>query len=145
MYRDGTNLILGRVVENQLKALGHSTGCKITDNSETAERVTKEQQAEGQAAGWKETYVKTISEQITADGFVFDGDDFGFPELKQAWISRQPVQCRYAYRGEESTHYWQGMYIITSLEQTGEAGDDEKYSITLQNTGPVTRHDIESE
>ena len=54
---DGTDLILS--VGG--KALGYSTGCKITTSTETGERVTKE----ASAGKWKEKYVKSFSESIS--------------------------------------------------------------------------------
>lgn len=139
-YRDGTDLILGLVVENSFKPLGHSTGCKISDSTETGERVTKE----ASSGKFKEKYVKSLAEQIQADGFVYDGDDaaskIGLPTLKQLWISGSTVKVRYAYRGEEETTYYEGDFVISSLENDGQAGDDEKYSLTLDNSGAITSH-----
>ncbi len=139
-YRDGTDLILGIVRNETFWPLGHSTGCKISDSSETGERVTKEVTT----GKWKEKYVKSLAESIQADGFVYDGDDAAnkanLPTLKELWMSGQPVKARYAYRGEENTRYYEGDYVITSLENDGQAGDDEKYSITLENSGAITPH-----
>ena len=59
---DGTDLILS--VNGG--ALAFSTGCKITTSTETGERVTKE----AAAGKWKEKYVKSFSESISADGVV---------------------------------------------------------------------------
>ena len=42
MYRNGVDLILGVVENTTFKPLGYSTGCKISDSTETGERVTKE-------------------------------------------------------------------------------------------------------
>ena len=55
-YRDGTDLILGFVIEEVFWPLGHSTGCKISDSSETGERVTKE----ASSGKWKEKYIIEI-------------------------------------------------------------------------------------
>ena len=137
-YRDGTDLILGFVIDDTFLPFGHSTGCKISDSSETGERVTKE----ASSGKWKEKYIKSLAESIQADGFVYDGDDaaqkVGLPTLKEAWLAAKPVKARYAYRGEEQTKYYE--YVITSLENDGQAGDDEKYSITLENSGAITPH-----
>ena len=141
MYRSGTDLILGVVRDvNKVPTffpLGYSTGCKISDSTETGERVTKEEED----SHWKEKYVKSLSEQITADGFVYDGlaaSSVGFPDLKTLWLDRTPVRLRYKYRGQEAdSGLYEGDFIITSLEQDGPAGDDEKWSVTFENTGPV--------
>ena len=139
-YRDGTDLILGIVKTNTFWPLGHSTGCKITDSTETGERVTKE----AASGKFKEKYVKNLAEQIQADGFVYDGDEAaqkaGLPTLKELWLAAEPVKVRYAYRGEEETTYYEGDFVISTLENDGQAGDDEKYSLTLDNSGAITPH-----
>ena len=134
-YRDGTDLILGFVIDEVFWPFGHSTGCKISDSSETGERVTKE----ASSGKWKEKYIKSLAESIQADGDD-EAQKVGMPTLKEAWLAAKPVKARYAYRGEENTKYYEGDYVITSLENDGQAGDDEKYSITLENSGAITPH-----
>lgn len=154
MYKDGRDLILGIMKGNEFWPLGHSTGCKISDSTETGERVTKET-ARGK---FKEKYVKSLSESITAEGFAYDGDDAakkaGLPTLKELWLAGATVKARYMQRdvaddmaaNPQQTSlawkYYEGDYIITSLEDDAPADDDEKYSLTLENTGPVTAVDI---
>ena len=140
-YRNGVDLIMGAVVTSgqteTFKPLGYSTGCKITDTTETGERVTKEHGS----AHWKEKYVKSLSEQITAEGFVYDGvaaSSIGFPDLKTMWLEKKPVKVRYKYRNQEATEgLYEGDFIITNLEQDGPADDDEKWNVTFDNTGAV--------
>ena len=136
-YRNGVDLILGIVDGATFKPLGYSTSCKISDSTETGERVTKETGA----ASWKEKYVKSLSESITAEGFVYDqvaATSIGFPKLKELWLSKTVVKLRYKYR-DEATGLYEGDFIITSLEQDGPADDDEKWSITFENSGPVVK------
>ncbi len=133
-YRDGTDLILS--VNGT--AIGHSTTCKISDSTETGERVTKE----AQTGKWKEKYVKSLSETVTAEGFAYEGDSMGYPSLKQLMHSAQPVTLSYSYRanannGTSVTAAYTGKFIITSLEETGDAGDDAKWSVTFENSGAV--------
>lgn len=139
-YRDGTDLILGIMDGQTFKPFGHSTGCKISDSTETGERQTKE----AASGKFKEKYVKSLAESITCEGFVFDGDDgdskVSLPTLKRKWMNGQTVKARYAYRNQESTAYFEGDFVITSLEQDGPAGDDEKYSLTLENSGAISEH-----
>ena len=133
-YRSGTDLILGIVDNNTFKPLGYSTGCKISDSSETGERVTKE----ATDSDWKEKYIKSLSESISADGFVYDSvaaASISFPDLKSLWLSKTVVKLRYKYRTDGDLY--QGDFIITSLEQDGPAGDDEKWSVTFENSGAV--------
>lgn len=137
MYRDGTDLILGLVENGKFKPFGHSTGCKISDSTETGERKTKE----AKSGKFAEKYVKSLAESIQCEGFVFDGDEtddkVSLPTLKRRWMGGKIVTARYAYRGEEDETYFEGDYIISNLEQDGTAGDDEKYSLTLENSGAI--------
>ncbi len=150
-YRQGYNLILG-IIENEgteneaFLALGFSTGCKISDSTETGERIHKE--PGGGNALWKEKYVKSLSEQITAEGFVYDNpmaNKHNLPGLKEIFMTAQPVTLQYQYRHNPDTQgvtdvkftTFRGKYVITSLEQDGPADDDEKWSVTFENSGPV--------
>ena len=134
-YRNGVDLIMGIVVGGTFKPLGYSTGCKISDSTETGERVTKETGA----ASWKEKYIKSLSEQVTAEGFVYDdvaASSVSFPDLKSLWLNKTPVTLRYKYRNDGNL--FEGTFIITSLEQDGPADDDEKWSVTFENSGAIT-------
>lgn len=147
-YRQGRDLLLGLMKSNKFLPLGYSTGCKISDKTETGERVTKEQEVnpgQVQHAMWKEKYPKGLSETITSEGFVYDGDaavDNGMPSLKGIFLAALPVTLRYKYReaDRDRDKYYEGQYILTSLDQDGPADDDEKWSVTFENTGPV--HEI---
>lgn len=141
MVLDGTDLILS--VDG--KALGFSTGCKISTSTETGERVTKE----AAAGKWKEKYVKSFSESISAEGCVLTDGEAGTPtydQLKDMQLQGKPVDAAYNLR-EGSTREgktaggYKGKYIITSLELDGQAGDDAKYSVTLENSGAVEKVD----
>ena len=134
-YRNGVDLILGVVESQVFKPLGYSTGCKISDSTETGERVTKE----SGAASFKEKYVKSLAESISADGFVYDNlaaTSIGFPNLKTMWLNKQTVKLRYKYR--DGADLYEGDFIITSLEHDGPADDDEKWSVTFENSGAIT-------
>lgn len=133
-YRSGQDLILSMGGT----ALGHSTTCKISDSTETGERVTKE----AQSGKWKEKYVKSLSETVTAEGFVYEGDSKGYPELKALMLAGTLVTLTYGYRannsnGTSATSGYTGSYVITSLEETGDANDDAKWNVTFENTGAV--------
>lgn len=134
-FRDGVDLILGVVQNSTFKPLGYSSGCKISDKTETGERATKEESSRL----WKQKYVKSLAETITADGFVYDevgASKIGFPDLKTLWLSASVVKLRYKYRDDSGTAY-EGDFIITSLDHDGPADDDEKWSVTFDNSGAV--------
>lgn len=134
---DGTDLILS--VNG--KALGFSTGCKISTSAETGERLTKES-ASGK---WKEIFVKSFSESISADGCVLTDGGEGMPtydQLKSMMLKGEPITASYCVRAEDSREGktaggYTGQYVITSLDLDGQAGDDAKYSVSLENSGEV--------
>lgn len=127
-YRDGTDLILS--VGGH--ALGHSTECKISYKAETGTRKTKE----AAAGKWDEKYVKSLGCTVTASGFVHEDDsDNSIDTLRTAFKNATPVTASWAYRGGAGVD--SGQFIITQLEHEGKAGDDETYSITLENSGAV--------
>ena len=130
---DGTDLLLS--VGG--KALGYSTSCKISTSTETGERVTKE----AATARWKQAYVKSFSETITADGLVLTNSDAEKPtykELKALQLAGEPVIAAYYQRSAEGGSIaYNGKYIITKLDIDGTAGEDAKYSIELQNSGAI--------
>lgn len=135
---DGIDLILSI----NAKALGYSTGCKISTSAETGERLTKE----ATSGSWKEKYVKSFSQEISADGCVLRNPVSNTPtytELYDLMTAKTPVEASYGVRGtgrEAGTvHYYKGDFVITSLELDGQAGDDAKYTVKLENTGAVTK------
>ena len=130
---DGTDLLLS--VGG--KALGYSTSCKISTSTETGERITKE----AAMARWKEAYVKSFSETITADGLVLTNSDAEKPtykELKALQLAGEPVIAAYYQRtGDDAIIRSYGNFIITKLDIDATAGEDAKYSIELQNSGAI--------
>lgn len=96
---DGTDLILSMGGN----ALGFSTGCKVSTSAETGERVTKE----ASGGKWKESYIKSFSEQITADGVVLtDGtsDVPSYDQVKDLMMKGEPVEAAYNLReGDKRT------------------------------------------
>lgn len=124
-YKQGTDLILSLGGE----PIGYSTTCKISTSAETAERATKEVGA----GKFKEKYVKTLSEQITTEGFEVKGYRTPYEDLKALMVASKPVQVNYCFLDEKKGY--QGMYVITSLDLDGAAGEDAKFSLTLESTG----------
>lgn len=141
-YRDGTDLILSIEIEDGKEvALGHSDECKIAYKAETGTRKTKEA-AQGK---WDEKYVKSLAVSITASGFVHGADEEGpgLPKLEDLMFAAKPVKASWKYRDDventKTPHYHYGKFIISQLNDNGKAGDDEKYDLTLENSGAVTK------
>ena len=134
---DGTDLILSVGTE----ALGFSTGCKISTSAETGERVTKE----AASGKWKEKYVKSFNEQITAEGCTLtNGTVPTYDKLKEYMLASKPIDGAYSVRDADkrtgkTTGGYKGKYLITSLELDGQAGDDAKYSVTLESCGEISK------
>ena len=61
-------------------------------------------------------------------------------QLLDLWQKAQPVDVKYAHRGEDATKYRTGKFVITNLEQTRPADDDASYSISLESTREVKDH-----
>ena len=128
-YRDGTDLILSV----DAHALGHSTECKVSYKAESGTRKTKE----ARMGKWQEKYVKTLGCTLSASGFVHSGDaENGLPSLRNLYLQGKPIDASWSYRDEPDSTYG-GKFVITALEESGKAGDDETYSITLENSGAV--------
>lgn len=128
-YKDGTDLILSL---NGV-AMGYAASCKISDSAETGDRVTKEQGS----GKFKETYVKSVSEQITCDGFEATDSRTTYSTLKDLMLTGTPVTLNYCHVGEDKGY--QGTFVITQLDLDGPAGDDEKYSLTFANSGAIKK------
>ncbi len=136
---DGIDLILS-VGGN---ALGYSTGCKISTSTETGERLTKE----NASSKWKDKFVKSYSESISADGVVLIGGEDNMPtydQLKDLQLKGEPIEATYGVRDGETRDgktagQYKGKYLITSLDLDAQAGDDAKYSVQLENCGKVEK------
>lgn len=126
-YKSGTDLILS--VDGV--ALGYSSGCKVSTSAETNSRSTKEQ-GDGK---WVDKTVKSLSENITTDGYEVEGTRAGYDTLRSKMMASEPIDASYGFAG--SSKAYGGKYIITSLELDGQAGDDCKFSCTLESTGAI--------
>lgn len=91
--------------------------------------------------------MKSFSESISADGCVLTDGDTETPtydQLKDIQLRGEPIDASYGLRDGDSrtgktTGGYKGKYIITSLELDGQAGDDAKYSVQLENCGKVEK------
>lgn len=118
-------------------AVGHSTTCTITFNSETKERAVKPLASLPKSAGlWKEKGITGLSISIKADGLrVYDEEEKGFVEVAPQWGNGDVVEVEVYERGLSETPIVKGKFVISSLEVTGPAQDDTTYTISLENAG----------
>lgn len=140
-YVHGSDMLVGLMAEEAFAPMGHSKTCTIRNKAETKERAVKptleEKKAAANAGKWKEKSVSGLSVEISSEGFKFYGDDMGYDKLLELWEKSEPVTVRYALRGEETTKYREGKFLITSLEETSPSDDDSTYTISMENSGPV--------
>ena len=140
-YIHGSDMLVGMMLEDTFTPMGHSKTCTISNKAETKERAVKptlETKAAASSTGkWKEKSVSGLSVEISSEGFKFYGDEMGYDKLLELWEKSEPVTVRYALRGEETTKYREGKFLITSLDETSPSDDDSTYTISLENSGPV--------
>ncbi len=118
------------VYQPQAAATNHT----ITYSGETKERVTKDT-ANG---AFSEKKVTKLSVQIKADALVMFGEGFTYDKLVELMKKREPVKLKYGFANEQTgDKYEEGMFVITSLEQSSQAGEDATCSATFDNTGEI--------
>ena len=111
-----------------------ATSHTITYSGETKERVTKDT-ANG---AYGEKKVTKLSVSIKCEALVSFGDAAGYDKLLAVMKGREAVKLKYGFSQEETgDKYEEGMFVITSLEQTSAAGEDATYSATFENTGAI--------
>ena len=140
-YIHGSDMLVGLMMQDKYVPFGHSKTCTISNKADTKERSVKptiEDKAKAGAAGkWKEKSVNALSVSISTEGFKFYGGEMGYDKLLELWEKSEPVTVRYALRGEETSKYREGKFIITSLDESSPSDDDATYSLSLENSGPV--------
>lgn len=111
-----------------------ATSHTITYSGETKERVTKDT-ANG---AYSEKKVTKLGVSIKCEALVSFGDTAGYDKLLAVMKSREAVKLKYGFAQEEAgDKYEEGLFVITSLEQTSAAGEDATYSATFENSGEV--------
>ncbi len=132
-YINGSDLLL--VVGG--KAVGHCTSHTLTMNSTSKERAVKPAASASASAGkWKNKGVTGLSISISADGLRFGSEtENGFEEIAPLWGAGDSVVVKAFRRGEDSSPYVQGNFIIDSLEEVSPAEDDATYKVSLSNDG----------
>lgn len=122
------------------KAIGHCTSHTLTFNSETKERAVKPVASKAKSAGlWKEKGITSLSISISGEGLRFDGEtENGYAELAALWAAGESVEVVGFERGNDSSPYLKGNFVIASIEEASPAQDDATYSISLENDGQPT-------
>ena len=141
-YVNGSDLLVSVAASSSgtFKAIGHCTSHTCTFSSETKERAVKPAASVATlgAGLWKDKSVNGLSVQIKGDGLrYYAEDEEGFGDLLGLWKTGEKVYLKAFVRSNDTAPYLSGAFIISSMEQTGGAGEDATYSVTFDNSGEV--------
>lgn len=135
-YVNGSNLL----VAIGGKAFGHCTQHTSTFTTETTDVKVKPPKATAASAAgkFKSKRVTGLAVQVKCDGLQFHNEsESGFKDLLGQWKRGASVTLILFEREHDETPYCSGNFIISSLEQTGSAGEDATYTATFDNDGDV--------
>ena len=111
-----------------------ATSHTVTYSGETKERLTKDT---GNGA-YSEKSITKLGVSIKCEALVAFGNAAGYDVLLEKFKARKAVKLKYGFAQEATgDKYEEGMFVITSLEQTAPAGEDATYSATFENSGSV--------
>lgn len=142
---EGSNLMLFSNVGGSgstMTALAAATSCKIGLKGNVQSKKSKD------SGCWDESDITTLSWEASSDN-LFTVEDY--KTLMTAMISRLPINIQFStVKNSDSvngmpvggwtanTDGFKGLALITSLEATGNNGDNATYSISLTGSGPLT-------
>lgn len=111
-----------------------ATSHTISYSAETKERVTKDTEN----GAFSQKSVTKLSVSISVEALTTYQADCGFKSLLKMFKERKPVKLKYGFTTDEGTEeHEEGLFVITSLEESSPADDDATYSATFENTGNV--------
>ena len=109
-----------------------ATSHTISYSGETKERVTKDTEN----GAFSQKTVTKLSCTITCEALRVFNKDVGFEKLLELFKKREPVKLKYGF-ADNSGSYEEGMFVITSLEESSPADDDATFTAQFENTGAV--------
>lgn len=109
-----------------------ATSHTISYSGETKERVTKDTEN----GAFSQKSVTKLSCTVTVEALTVFNADMGYKKLLELFKKREPVKLKYGFTDGEDG-YEEGMFVITSLEESSPADDDASYTCTFENTGAV--------
>ena len=142
---EGSNLMLFSNVGGSgstMTALAAATSCKIGLKGNVQSKKSKD------SGCWDESDITTLSWEASSDN-LFTVEDY--KTLMTAMISRLPINLQFStVKNSDSvngmpvtgwvanTDGFKGLALITSLDATGNNGDNATYSISLTGSGPLS-------
>lgn len=135
--KEGRDLMLylnkGDAGSPQWKPTALATSHKYSFKSETKERITKE------SGKWAKKVVTKMSVNITCDALQSYDAEVGLKEFKLAAKQGTPVLLKYGNTSEAvGDSYETGEFIIVSVEESSQAGEDATYSVSFESSGEIT-------
>lgn len=109
-----------------------ATSHTISYSGETKERVTKDTEN----GAFSQKTVTKLSCNITCEALRVFNKDVGFEKLLELFKKREPVKLKYGF-ADNSGSYEEGMFVITSLEESSPADDDATFTAQFENSGAV--------
>lgn len=114
------------------KAQALATSHTITYNTETKERLTKDS-----PGGNPKKRITAVKVTIKADALRSFGDS-DKKRLLAAMKAKQNILLKYGFAAEETgDEYEEGEFVIDSLEEVSQAGEDVTYSAQFSSSGEV--------
>lgn len=111
-----------------------ATSHTISYSAETKERVTKDTEN----GAFSQKSVTKLSVSISVEALTTYQADCGFKSLLKMFKERKPVKLKYGFATDEGTEeHEEGLFVITSLEESSPADDDATYSASFENSGNV--------
>jgi hypothetical protein len=132
-YENGSDILL-QVGDS---CIARCSTHNVQYNTETKERAVKAPASESkQSALFTSKGVTKLT--ITAHGEAFrfyQATENGFEECAALWGKGQAVELSAFKRGNSSSPYLKGKFVITAMEETNPANDDATWTIDLENSG----------
>ena len=113
-------------------AVAKETSASIKFSGETKEISHKDI-----SGNWSDADIAKLSCEISGQGL--DGSDAtGVDQLWTAFVNKTPVTMRWS-DNVAGNKYWEGSFLITSLESNAPDNESTDYSFSATNKGEITR------
>lgn len=136
-YINGSDMLLAIGT----KCVGHCTSHKTNYSSDTTTHQVKAPESESEAgvALFPEESVTGLAITIDFEGLAHnEEEETSMGELRMAWRAGKPVTAKCFKRGNKTSPYLEGSFIITSFSEDYPAQQDTTFSGSLKITGAPT-------
>jgi len=132
---------VGYVDATNIKVLvGETQIAKITSGT-LALSADERDRRNNDGNGWMERGYGTLSSSISGDAFFEFDAGYGYEDLFDALVAKTKLALTWN-AGTSGDIRFKADYILNQLDQSGNTGEDLKYSYTFNSTSPVTKETI---